>query len=315
MEKNEQTQQIHVNDQNNLDFALSFIAGTLIGSAIGYAVKPFVTQAIHYTKKHELTDVTKQTQQIRQEAVRKAEAIKAKAQQIKAEALHQNANKKEASSVAEREAQLRAIRNEVDSDKLEAPTKPTYHFSDTKDQPVDLSSLKARKQVLNNSVEEAPVENSAKEEVPVSSLAAIRQALEVDKQREEVSEEILVEKQKPVESKIQEATVEQRIPQTHQEAWFDNGVITHDKPSQTKPMSGRKKATKTPKKKTQQSAKKRGTSKKTTQLAAKAPSQKTTAPKAQVKQGQSKKRQPKNHQQTAKKTTNKVDKHTFNSNK
>ncbi|MGV3042997.1 hypothetical protein ACEE08_08630, partial [Staphylococcus rostri] len=184
MENKEHTQFSQSNEANhNLDFAVSFIAGTLIGSVVGYAVKPFVTHVVNYTQEHELTNVSKQSQKIRQEALRKAEEIKGKAQQIKADALHKKEDQLDEPTVAQREAQQRAIRSEVDSDRLEAPTKPTYHFSEKKDKPVELATLKTRHQTMSDAgtVETVEPSTEPKEEVAVSSLAAMRQAMAADK--------------------------------------------------------------------------------------------------------------------------------------
>ncbi|UXR79124.1 MULTISPECIES: hypothetical protein [unclassified Staphylococcus] len=327
---------------NNMDFALSFIAGTLIGSAVGYAIKPFVNHAIDYTQEHELTNLDKQSQKIREEALRKADEIKEKAQQIKNQAL---SKKTEGPTTQQLEAQQRAIKEEIDSDKLEAPTVDTYHFGAKKDKPVDLAQLKSRQNAMttNTAVSEVTkketekaekAEPKAKEEVSVSSLAAMRQAMAVDtpakveekaektepKAKEEVSvsslaamrqamavdtpakveekaektepkakEEVSVSSlaamrqvmavDKP--AKIEEKTekvepkktaqskknsqpkgnndVVQRNKQTHREARFENGVITHE--AAPKP----KKQTKnTPKKRTS-NAKKPKTNKAKTQ--------------------------------------------------
>ncbi|GGA92581.1 hypothetical protein [Staphylococcus muscae] len=200
MEKKNETvnsinQERHVQHKqtNNMDFALSFIAGTLIGSAVGYAIKPFVNHAIDYTQEHELTNIDKQSQKIREEALRKADEIKEKAQQIKNQALNKKTEEPTAQQLG---AQQRAIKQEIDRDKLEAPTASTYHFSTKKDKPVDLAQLKSRQNVMttNASVSEVTekettkveekvekVEPKAKEEASISSLAAMRQAMAVDK--------------------------------------------------------------------------------------------------------------------------------------
>lgn len=378
MENKNQSQYTQSTDTNNLDFAVSFIAGTLIGSVVGYAVKPFVTRAVNFTHEHELTNVNKHSQKLKQEALRKAEEIKEKAQHIKDEALHKTEAQQDEPTTAALEAQQRAIRSEVDSDKLQVPTKPTYHFSDEKDKPVDLSALKSRHDTMATS-------DKPKEEVAVSSLAAMRQATAVDKKNEEVTEKAITGKPdeapkqevavsslaamrqamaadkkdgKVVEEKPKATTVEQRVPQTHREARFENGVITHEKSSQakqtapkkkatpskkanqSKPTAGRKKATqpkktqakKTPAKKapakksqakaTSQAATKstkapeaKSSSAKKTQAKRKASQTQTKAKSTQAKRtaSQSKSTQTKNDAKV-KKTTNKVEKHTFKSN-
>ncbi|KIX90100.1 hypothetical protein TP70_09445 [Staphylococcus microti] len=362
MENKNQAQYTQSADTNNLDFAVSFIAGTLIGSVIGYAVKPFVTRAVNFTQEHELTNVNKHSQKLKQEALRKAEEIKEKAQHIKDEALHKTEVQQGEPTTEALEAQQRAIRSEVDSDKLQVPTKPTYHFTDQKDKPVDLSALKARHDTMttsdkpkeevavsslaavrqatavdkkNEEVKEKAVvdmpKETSKEEVPVSSLAAMRQATAVDKKNEEVKEKAIADKpdeapkqevavsslaamrqamatdkkdgkvveEKPkvtekAEQKQQATTVEQRVPQTHREARFENGVITHEKSSQAKQATPKKKAT--PSKKASQS-KPTADRKKTTQ------SKKTQAKKTPAKKAPAKKSQAKATSQTATKST------------
>ncbi|UXR70924.1 hypothetical protein [Staphylococcus sp. IVB6240] len=318
------------NQAKNMDFAVSFIAGTLIGSAVGYAIKPFVNRAVDYTQEHELTNFDKQTKRIRQEAQRKADDIKVKAQQIKEQALGNS--KDDSPSNAEREAQKRAIKQEIDSDKLEAPKAATYHFTAEKDKPVSLSELKARpfsgetsevkaakkeetsvsslaamRQAMavdkTSKAEDKPVveapKAAKKEETSVSSLAAMRQAMAADKtpiaeektvveapkaaKKEETSVSSLAamrqamaadktpkveEKAKTEQPKTQ--SVEQRNPQTHREARFENGVITHE-------------AAKSPKKPVKKQTKKASSNTK-----------KTT-----------------NNKATAKKRNSKVEKHTF----
>ncbi|WP_281198212.1 hypothetical protein [Staphylococcus schleiferi] len=102
-----------------LDFVFGFVAGAILGSALGIVLKPGSAQRKNKNR-NQTVNVNEQSVQLREEAQRKAEALKAQARQIrdeKASATQKPENKENVTS-SELEAQRRAIRSEVDSDRL-----------------------------------------------------------------------------------------------------------------------------------------------------------------------------------------------------
>ncbi|ARJ50025.1 hypothetical protein [Staphylococcus lutrae] len=102
-----------------LDFVFGFVAGAILGSALGFILKPNIAQSKRtknqfYGREH--------AQKLREDAIRKAEALKSEARRIKDETAQ--ASPVDEGTVSEHAAQLRAIRSEVDSDRLQAPSVP-----------------------------------------------------------------------------------------------------------------------------------------------------------------------------------------------
>ena len=107
-----------------LDLVFGFVAGAVLGSSLGLLLKPTL-EAKSKKKEHVKTKkVNDQNSTLRDEAKRKAEALKAQAQRVRKDSQRERSvlTDSEDPSSKELAAQRRAIQSEVDSDRLEGQT-------------------------------------------------------------------------------------------------------------------------------------------------------------------------------------------------
>ncbi|HGH0727052.1 TPA: hypothetical protein ACJHGX_000109 [Staphylococcus pseudintermedius] len=108
-----------------LDFVFGFVAGAVLGSALGLILKPGSAQ--QRRKSSQQTVNAEPSSALKEEAIRKAEALKAEARRVREESKIST----DEPTADELSAQQRAIRNEVDSDRLEGQTPREPSTSET----------------------------------------------------------------------------------------------------------------------------------------------------------------------------------------
>ncbi|MFP4923397.1 hypothetical protein ACJVXU_05490, partial [Staphylococcus pseudintermedius] len=108
-----------------LDFVFGFVAGAVLGSALGLILKPGSAQ--QRRKSSQQTVNAEPSSALKEEAIRKAEALKAQARRVREESKTSTGE----ATADELSAQQRAIRNEVDSDRLEGQTPREPSTSET----------------------------------------------------------------------------------------------------------------------------------------------------------------------------------------
>ncbi|MGV3244224.1 hypothetical protein [Staphylococcus sp. 11261D007BR] len=234
-------------NQKRLDFVFGFVTGAVLGSALGIILNTSSKSSkVTINPKEKKMQYNTTSPQIREEAERKANAIKEQARNVAINHSEDNQTQEEPTA-SEISAQKRAIQSEVDSDRLEGQTK--YEQPDNTD--VSASRLAEAANDKNESLQKE--QSSSKEEVSESSLAAQRRAIqsEVDSDRlegqkgtekstddkaskEEVSESSLAAQRRAIQSEVDSDRLEGQKGSTkndsrQNEAQFDKGVITHDK--------------------------------------------------------------------------------------
>ncbi|QLK86274.1 hypothetical protein [Staphylococcus sp. 17KM0847] len=230
-------------NERGMDFAVGFFTGAMIGSAIGLVLKPFVEQKVNIIQNEKIPHIHAQSQQLREEAIRKAEEVKQKAKKIKEEKRdNQQEQKNKQPTALELEAQRRSIQKEVESDRLAAPVRTNREEK----KEVAASSLAAMRPAMAVDEKVVAPKKEEKKEAAVSSLAAMRQAMAVDEKvvapkkeekKEAAASSLAAMRQAmavggtatPKEEK-QELAAQQKT-QSHHNSWFDQGVITHEKPN------------------------------------------------------------------------------------
>ncbi|MBI5974262.1 hypothetical protein [Staphylococcus canis] len=231
----------------SLDLVFGFVAGAILGSALGLVLTATAKKSkVKVTKQNNVSH-NDSSARIRQEAERQANALKDQARNVAVE----SDNEPSESSLA---AQRRAIRGEVDSDRLEGQTRKetTNQTAGSNQSDVTASGLaQAAKDKNGKSTQESHNHQD-------SALAAQQRAIrsEVDSDRLEgqtgptrtaesetkkdenkstlnASNSNLSEPSTQLEGKksVDESAVEQG---KHAKAQFYNGVVTHDEDNNIK---------------------------------------------------------------------------------
>lgn len=107
-----------------LDLVFGFVAGAVLGSSLGLLLKPTLEAKSKKKEQVKTKKVNDQNSTLRDEAKRKAEALKAQAQRVRKDSQRERSvlTDSEDPSSKELAAQRRAIQSEVDSDRLEGQT-------------------------------------------------------------------------------------------------------------------------------------------------------------------------------------------------
>ncbi|MFT2203863.1 hypothetical protein [Staphylococcus chromogenes] len=107
-----------------LDLVFGFVAGAVLGSSLGLLLKPTLEAKSKKKEQVKTKKVNDQNSTLRDEAKRKAEALKAQAQRVRKDSQRERSvlTDSEDPSSKELAAQRRAIQSEVDSDCLEGQT-------------------------------------------------------------------------------------------------------------------------------------------------------------------------------------------------
>ncbi|MEB7823499.1 hypothetical protein [Staphylococcus chromogenes] len=107
-----------------LDLVFGFVAGAVLGSSLGLLLKPTLEAKSKKKEQVKTKKVNDQNSTLRDEAKRKAEALKAQAQRVQKDSQRERSvlTDSEDPSSKELAAQRRAIQSEVDSDRLEGQT-------------------------------------------------------------------------------------------------------------------------------------------------------------------------------------------------
>ncbi len=225
-----------------LDFVFGFVAGAILGSALGIVLKPGSAQRKNKNR-NQTVNVNDQSTQLREEAQRKAEALKAQARQIrdeKASATQKTENKEKVTS-SELEAQRRAIRSEVDSDRLQQPTRnhdQSTKSPDKKEHKKDSVATAAATPVQQENSQSSTGKTtqnkqSVQDDTVAAQQRAIRKEVDSDRLAGQVADQNngkaqVDDKSQKSDSQAHATAQSPNKPQPHSEAQFENGVITHD---------------------------------------------------------------------------------------
>lgn len=259
-----------------LDLVFGFVAGAILGSALGLILKPTVESKKSKTssnKQNKFVKVNDQDSTLRDEAKRKADALKEQARRVREDSKKQRTALTDSNDPSSKElaAQRRAIQSEVDSDRLEgqkpSQSASTSHDADASDE--NRSSNGAAKAgvatagVTATGVAHASQQNNEKKtengqtEVSDDALAAQKRAIrsEVDSDRlegqigptktAELENNDVVKSQNNTDASSSSLGAQRRLlnmnqsdkttdstaqtTQDQKEVRLENGVITHDK--------------------------------------------------------------------------------------
>ncbi|REH81957.1 hypothetical protein [Staphylococcus felis] len=204
------------NDESSrrLDLVFGFVAGAILGSALGIILNTSSKSSQIKVNKKKQDESVQVSAKIREEAQCKADNLKEQARKVLTSSLDDNKNEATSDELA---AQHRAIRSEVDSDRLEGQTGPTQ----TAQSEVDKEKNAVAQTTKEETEKTTPVTNEfktqKKDEPSEASLRAQRRAIqsEVDSDR--------LEGHRPSQNESNASNQNK-----HSQAKFENGVITHD---------------------------------------------------------------------------------------
>lgn len=251
-----------------LDLVFGFVAGAVLGSSLGLLLKPTLEAKSKKKEQVKTKKVNDQNSTLRDEAKRKAEALKAQAQRVRKDSQRERSvlTDSEDPSSKELAAQRRAIQSEVDSDRLEGQTSKSAREENNGQNTAGVATAgvtasglaQAAKNSDQQKESETSISSDSKDDAMAAQQRAIRAEVDSDRlegqtgptataQAEGKDEKLSQEKSNQQQTSENTASLgaqrrllngnkkESTTTSTNKEndfskkdAKFENGVVTHD---------------------------------------------------------------------------------------
>ncbi|TJY17607.1 hypothetical protein [Staphylococcus chromogenes] len=251
-----------------LDLVFGFVAGAVLGSSLGLLLKPTLEAKSKKKEQVKTKKVNDQNSTLRDEAKRKAEALKAQAQRVRKDSQRERSvlTDSEDPSSKELAAQRRAIQSEVDSDRLEGQTSKSAREENNGQNTAGVATAgvtasglaQAAKNSDQQKENETSISSDSKDDAMAAQQRAIRAEVDSDRLEGQTGPTATAQAEGKDEKLSQEKSNQQKTSEntaslgaqrrllngnkkestttsankendfSKKDAKFDNGVVTHD---------------------------------------------------------------------------------------
>ncbi|PTG79454.1 hypothetical protein [Staphylococcus chromogenes] len=246
-----------------LDLVFGFVAGAVLGSSLGLLLKPTLEAKSKKKEQVKTKKVNDQNSTLRDEAKRKAEALKAQAQRVRKDSQRERSvlTDSEDPSSKELAAQRRAIQSEVDSDRLEGQTSKSAREENNGQNTAGVTAFGLAQAAKNSDQQkenETSISSDSKDDAMAAQQRAIRAEVDSDRLEGQTGPTATAQAEGKDEKLSQEKSNQQKTSEntaslgaqrrllngnkkestttsvnkendfSKKDAKFENGVVTHD---------------------------------------------------------------------------------------